>query len=146
MRDDQIDQAERRETLENDRKVREAEHQRLLREGTTFHQHAQAFADELSQGRFAATGSPRVVGSTPNPSMQYPAASPPFQSDPVGTEPPLGYSVDAIPTDEPSADSLPAVEETCAPVGAAAAAEHIPPASARPDDAGASFSQQDESQ
>jgi hypothetical protein len=37
MRDDQIDQAERRETLENDRKVREAEHQRLLREGTTFH-------------------------------------------------------------------------------------------------------------
>ena len=100
--EDQIDQAERRETLENDRKVREAEHQRLLREGATFHQFAQAFADEVNQGRFAATGAPRVVGSTPNPSMQYPAASTPFQSDPVGTEPPLGIDINAMSEQNPA--------------------------------------------
>jgi hypothetical protein len=54
----QEEEQERRETLENDRLVREAEHQRLLRGGTTFHQFAQSFADEVNQGRFAATGVP----------------------------------------------------------------------------------------
>jgi hypothetical protein len=141
MREDHIDQAERRETLENDRKVREAEHQRLLREGTTFHQHAQAFADEVNQGRFAAIGVPTVTGSTPVPS--YPAAGA-HQFDPCGPEPPLGYSVDQVEPIEPST-FVSSVEETCAPAGAAHAADNLPPASAESSDAGASFSQQDES-
>ena len=114
--------------------VTQAERRRILREGTTFHQHAQAFADELSQGRFAATGVPTVTGATPIP--KYPAAGA-HQSDPVGVEPPLGFSVNEL---EPSANHLPPVEETCAPAGAAAAAENLPLASAQPDDAGASLS------
>jgi hypothetical protein len=68
MREDQIDQAERRRTLENDRQL-------LEREGSTFYQDGLSQADEISQGRFAATGSPRVIGSTPTPASQYPAAS-----------------------------------------------------------------------
>jgi hypothetical protein len=140
MREDQIDQAERHETLANDRLVREAEHQRLLREGTTFHQHAQAFADEVNQGRFAATGVPTVTGSTPIP--KYPAAAA-HQADPVGTEPPLGFSVNDL---EPSMGTTRPTEDTGAPAGAAAAAERLPPGSAQSGDAGASFSQQDEDQ
>jgi hypothetical protein len=99
--------------------VTQAERRRILREGTTFHQHAQAFADELSQGRFAATGVPTVTGATPIP--KYPAAGA-HQSDPVGTEPPLGFSVNDL---EPSAvsSSLSPVEDT----GGA-------PSSAPPDD------------
>jgi hypothetical protein len=38
-------------------------------------------------GRFSAVGAAHVIGSTPIP--QYPAASAPFQCDPVGLEPPL---------------------------------------------------------
>jgi hypothetical protein len=63
MREDQIDQAERRDTLENDRKLREAEHERLLREGTTMHQFAQAQANDLAGGRFAGVNSTTVVGA-----------------------------------------------------------------------------------
>ena len=99
--------------------VTQAERRRILREGTTFHQHAQAFADELSQGRFAATGVPTVTGATPIP--KYPAAGA-HQSDPVGVEPPLGFSVNEL---EPSTDSvsLPAVEQ----LGGAADAPSAPP-------------------
>ena len=88
MREEDIDRVERQAVLENDRKV-------LEQRGGTFHQHAQAQANELSGGRFAATGSPIVTGSTAIP--KYPAASAPFQSDPVGIEPPLGFSIDEMP-------------------------------------------------
>jgi hypothetical protein len=118
--------------------VREAEHRRILREGSTFHQHAQSSVNDETGGRFAATGVPTVTGATPIP--KYPAAGA-HQSDPVGIEPPLGFSVNDL---EPSA--LPCAEATGAPAGAAAAAEHLPPGSAQLDDAGASFSQQDENQ
>ena len=94
MREDQIDQAERRAVLENDRKV-------LEQQGSTYFQHGQSQADEVNQGRFAATGSPRVIGATPTP--QYPQAGPPFQRDPVPNEPPL------------SAHENPALEETSTP-------------------------------
>jgi hypothetical protein len=83
MREDQIDQAERRETLENDRKV-------LEQRGGTFYQHGLAQADELSQGRFATVGAPRVIGSTPTPASQYPAASVAHQTE-LPPEPPLGF-------------------------------------------------------
>ena len=88
MREDQIDQAERRAVLENDRRVREQQ------QASTFHQHAQAQTSELSGGRFAAIGAPTVTGATAIP--KYPAAAA-HQADPVGTEPPLGFSVDDMP-------------------------------------------------
>jgi hypothetical protein len=86
----QEEEQERRETLENDLRV-------LRERGSTFHQHAQSQASDLAQGRFAATGAPRVVGSTPSPASQYPAASAALQSDPVGVEPPLGIDINAMP-------------------------------------------------
>jgi hypothetical protein len=140
MREDQIDQAERRETLENDRKLREAEHQRLLREGTTFHQFAQSTANDEAGGRFAAIAPTTVTGATPVP--RYPAAGA-HQCDPVGIEPPLGFSVNDLEPIEPSA-LVSSAEATGAPAGAVAAAERLPSASAQPDDAGASLSHQDD--
>jgi hypothetical protein len=92
MREDQIDQAERRKILDNDLKV-------LQQQGSTFHQHAMAHADELSQGRFAATGAPRVIGSTPTSASQYPSASAAHQTE-LPPEEPLGYCVDEIPERE----------------------------------------------
>jgi hypothetical protein len=108
MREDQIDQAERRETLDNGLKV-------LQQQGSTFYQHGLAQADETNQGRFAATGSPRVIGSTPTPA-QYPAASAAHQTE-LPPEKPLGYSIDAMPVDEPSTTS-PSVEATDDPADA----------------------------
>jgi hypothetical protein len=122
MREDQIDQAERRETLENDLKV-------LQQQGSTFHQHAQAQASELSGGRFAAIGSPRVIGATPSPASQYPAAAA-HQSDPVGIEPPLGIDVNAM--SESSMAPLVSVEVTGGAVDAPSAppdVEHAAPPS-----------------
>jgi hypothetical protein len=95
--------------------IAQAEKRRIIREqqqqGTTFHQHAQAQADEMSQGRFAAIGHAQVVGAGPVP--KYPAAAA-HQSDPVGTEPPLGFSVDEMPFENPTGDvssgSAPPVE------------------------------------
>jgi hypothetical protein len=137
MREDQIDQAERQAVLENDRKVREQQQQER---GGTYHAYAQSTANDEFGGRFAAIGVPRVVGSTPNPSAQYPAAAA-HQRDPVPTEPPLGYSVDQVEPIEPSAASLLPAEQTDAPAGATAAADNLPPGSAhQPDDAGASSS------
>jgi len=90
--------------------IAQAEKRRIIREqqqqGATFHQHAQAQADEMSQGRFAATGTPIVTGATPVP--KYPAAGA-HQADPVGTEPPLAFSVDQVEPIEPSA--APPVED-----------------------------------
>jgi hypothetical protein len=102
MREDQIDQAERLATLENDRKV-------LEQRGSTFHQHAQSQAAELSGGRFAAVGAPRVVGSTAGVASQYPAASAAHQTE-LPPEQPLGIDINAMPGDEPSAE-LSAVEQ-----------------------------------
>jgi hypothetical protein len=107
----QEEEAERRATLENDRLVREQQQR-----GSTFHQHAQAQADELSQGRFAATGAPRVIGATPSPAAQYPAASAAHQTE-LPPEQPLGYRVDAMPGD----DSLEAPSFAQGQLGAPAA-------------------------
>jgi hypothetical protein len=131
MLESQEEQEERRRVALQDADLRRQQQQR----GSTFHQHAQAQADELSQGRFAAIGTPTVTGATPIP--KYPAAGA-HQSDPVGIEPPLGIDINAMP--ESSMATTRPTEETCAPVGAAAAAERLPPGSAQSDDAGASFS------
>ena len=97
----QEEEQERRETLENDRLVREAEQRRLLLEGTTMFQHGQSQADEVNQGRFAATGVPHVTGSQPIPKIpQLPSSSPWSGTQPEpGIEPPLGFENSAL---EPS--------------------------------------------
>jgi hypothetical protein len=114
MREEDIDRIERIATLRNDQRVREQA------QGTTFHQHAQSAANDTAGGRFAATGSHTVVGAQPLP--KYPAASTPFQRDPVPDEPPLGIDINAMPELDPSAASPVSVEGT-----GGAAAPSAPP-------------------
>ena len=130
-----LERIEREETMRQDADLRRRQQQA---QGGTFFQHGLAQADEVNQGRFAATGVPTVTGSTPVPS--YPAASPSWQIQ-LPDEPPLGFDNPAL--DESSA--VPCVEATCAPAGAAAAAERLPPGSAQSDDAGAPSSPTEES-
>jgi hypothetical protein len=125
MLSSQEEQADRLATLENDRRMLEQQR------GSTFHQHAQAQANDTAGGRFAAVGVPRVVGSVPNPSSQYPAAAA-HQADPVGVEPPLGIDINAMPGLENPADV--SVSPSADPGGAAAPScpsdvEHAPPSS-----------------
>jgi hypothetical protein len=79
---------ERKEVLRNDARMRDQER------AATMHGLAIASADDEAGGRFARVNPTMVVGSTPLP--RYPQASTPFRSDPVGLEPPLGYSIDAL--------------------------------------------------
>ena len=73
----------------------QAERRRILREqASTFLDHARAAADDEAGGRFARIQPQSVIGSTPIP--QYPQAGTPFQSDPCGLEPPLGYRIDDL--------------------------------------------------
>jgi len=75
VREDDFDQAERQAVLENDRLLREQQ------QGSTFHQHAQAAANDTAGGRHAAIGAPRVVGSSPGVAGMYPAASSAHQTE-----------------------------------------------------------------
>jgi hypothetical protein len=106
----QEEEQERRETLENDRKLLDAERQRILREGTTMHAFAQSEAN-LDLGRYgAAMGKPDVVGVRPAVKyLQLPESSPWSGAQPQpGPEPPLSaYDNPAL---EPSA-GLSAVEQ-----------------------------------
>jgi hypothetical protein len=85
----QNDDKERRESLENDRKVRE-------QQGGTFFQHAVSSADDEAGGRFARVNPTMVVGSTPGPSYPQLPASSPWAHDYVPNEEPLGYSVNDL--------------------------------------------------
>ena len=105
-----IERIEREETMRQD-----ADWQRQLKEAAkapapaTMHEFA---VSEASQdlGRYgAAMGKPHVTGSAAI--VRYPQASGPWQGpDPVSDEPPLNYSVDAMPENEPSMS--PSVEGT----------------------------------
>jgi hypothetical protein len=64
---------------------------------STLHQHGQSQADEISQGRFAATGAPTVVGSTPIPKYPELPSGPWSGNDPVPQEPPLGVDINSMP-------------------------------------------------
>jgi hypothetical protein len=72
----------RKETLLNDRRVRE--------QASTFYQFGASEANE-PLGRFAATNKATVVGETPV-LPQY--AAPVWAPDPCGPEPALGYAID----------------------------------------------------
>jgi hypothetical protein len=90
--------------------VSQAEKRRIIREqASTFHQHAQAQADETAQGRFRAIGTPRVIGATPSPASQYPAASAAHQTE-LPREEPLGIDINAMPGDESLEASLPCAQ------------------------------------
>ena len=93
----QEEEQERRETLENDRKV--------LERGSTFHQHAQAAANDLGGGRFAGVNPTTVVGS--EPAIKYPAASSTWQIQ-LPDEPPLGFDNPALenPTGVPASSPV----------------------------------------
>jgi hypothetical protein len=84
------EQAERREVLRNDQRVRE--------QGSTYYGHTHS---DLG-GRFAlAQGREQIIGESPTPIYPaLPASSPWAGPDLVGKEPPVGYSVNAL---EPSA-------------------------------------------
>jgi hypothetical protein len=129
MREDQIDQAERRATLDNDLKV-------LQERGSTYHQHGLAGADEVNQGRFRATGTPHVVGQSAVPI--YPQAATAFQRDPVPDEPSLGVEINRLtPFElEPSLSSLPPAQVTGGADGAPSPpdVEHTAPPSSLPQD------------
>jgi hypothetical protein len=86
MLSSQEEQHDRREVQRNDLRVRQQQQE----QGSTFL--AQTHND--TGGRFSAVGAAHVIGSTPVP--QYPAASAPFQSDPVPNEEPTGYRIDAL--------------------------------------------------
>jgi hypothetical protein len=116
-------QSDRRKTLENDREVR----------ASTYLQQAQANVDEDRGGRYAATGSsPRVTGASPISYPQQPSNSP-WHHDPVGDEPPLGYSVedhDAVGERHERAGSAVPVEptnrmDTAGTAAAAPALSHV---------------------
>jgi hypothetical protein len=111
----QEEEQERRETLENDRLVREAEQRRILLEGSTMHQHAQSAANDEAGGRFASVNPATVVGAQPLPTYpQLPSSSPWSGTQPEPPiEPPTGYEVNRLtPYElEPSMAPSPVVEE-----------------------------------
>jgi hypothetical protein len=80
------DQTERCETFLNDLSLRN----KTSGEATTFRTFAESDANQ-ARGRYSAELATTVVGTTEFP--PYPAASGPFQRDPVPDEPPLGFSV-----------------------------------------------------
>ena len=78
----QEEQQDRLEVLRNDRLVRE--------QGSTFFAHTH---NDVG-GRFAAVSSPQVIGSTPNPATQYPAAAD-WVADQLPPEPPFPIDISA---------------------------------------------------
>jgi hypothetical protein len=95
----QEEERERREVLENDRRVREEQKKREQTGTYLSHTH-----DDIHQGRFGAIGAAVVVGAKADVASVYPAASA-HQRDPVSAERPLGFRVDEMPPLEPSAVS-----------------------------------------
>jgi hypothetical protein len=127
------------------------ERRRILLEGTTMQQFAQSQADEINQGRFAATGVPNVIGAKPGVAQMYPAASAAHQVD-LPKEEPLGFAIDEMPFENsagasPVEDAEPFIhspaQQTGAPAGAAASLENLPSRD-EASDAGASLSHKDE--
>ena len=115
------EQEERRRVALQDADLRR---QQQREQAGTFFSHAQSAANDTAGGRFGAIGHAQVVGA--GPVAKYPAASTPFQSDPVGTEPPLGFSVE----DMPDPTGVPAVTAPVEP--GAPAADDAPPSALVP--------------
>ena len=102
---DQEEQAERRRVTLQDADLRRRQ------QASTNLDHALAAANDISGGRFGATGTPNVVGSTEIPYSsltKMPASSPWSGTQPEpGLEEPLGYRIDAMPELENPTGVLP---------------------------------------
>jgi hypothetical protein len=85
----EITQREKRQVLENDRRVQEAEERRMR----TYHGHVLDGELDLG-GRFAKVHTTTVVGTSPVSYPQQPSGSP-WGSDPVSPEMPLGIDINA---------------------------------------------------
>jgi hypothetical protein len=118
MLSSQLDQADRKEVLENDRRLRQQQEQ-----GSTFLEHTHNEAG----GRYAAISSPQIVGST-TPIPKYEGA-PNWAHDPSGIEPSLGYRIDnseltpsaeppAAPTPDPGHEEHTSVSDVATPLAA----------------------------
>jgi hypothetical protein len=105
----QIDQAERRETLINDKRVRD---QQQEQSGRTFHAHALAEAS-TPMGRFTAVTASTVVGA--QPITNYPGAAAAHQIQ-LPDEPPL--SAFDNPAFDPGRDALPSAQALPNPASA----------------------------
>jgi hypothetical protein len=104
-----------------------AERRRVVREqGGTYHQHALADA-ATPRGRYDQINAVNPIGSNANIAGAYPAAAA-HHRDPCGPEPPLGYAIDAMPSDEALAD-MKAVQ---AQGGPAAPSSHVEQAGPSP--------------
>jgi hypothetical protein len=93
MLSSQLDQAERLEVFENDKRLRDASSGSQAHQGSTFLDHTH----NDTGGRFSAVSNATVIGTEPFPRYpQLPASSPWAGPDLVGDEPPL--------SDNPAAD------------------------------------------
>jgi len=95
--EDLLSQAEKRRVMLQDADVRNQS-----RNGDTGTFLSHTHIDDAG-GRFVAVNAATIVGSEPAVKYpQLPSASPWSGADPVPDEPPLGYSIDAVPEHEPS--------------------------------------------
>jgi hypothetical protein len=85
MLESQIDQAERKRVLDNDRRVKEQQ------QGSTFLEHTHSDAG----GRFAQIGAAYVIGSKPDVASAYPAAATAHQIQ-LPNELPTGERIDEM--------------------------------------------------
>jgi len=115
---DDIPQHERRQVLENDRKVREG----------SYHSVARAAANDLRGGRFGVGSSPSVIGSSPIAYPQMPEGNP--WRDPLpGKEPFIDGTDIPIPVGEPheiEASQHKQSEHASSPIGTGDDAEGTP--------------------
>jgi hypothetical protein len=118
--EDLLSQAEKRDVLRNDARVRQQS-----RNGDTS-SYIDHYSPEMG-GRFSAEGAATVVGTTPNPYPALPASSPWSGPDPVPPEQPLGYRIDAMPESESLAVPH-SVEDTGDPVDAPSRRSETAPA------------------
>jgi hypothetical protein len=148
MLSSQEEQEERKRVTLQDADLRRQQQEQSQRDQSgTFFSHAAAEAN-VDLGRFGTLGNPTVVGAEPAVKYpQLPSSSPWSGSDPVPTEPPLGFRIDAMPELEPepffSASSVQAtggapsspcedvVAPPSSPVGGPAPVSHLPPGPAR---------------
>jgi len=76
-------QAERRRIMIEERRLR------------TYHGHAQAGVDDERQGRFATLDKATVTGQGGGPTYPQMPEGNPWRNEPIGTEPPLNYDINA---------------------------------------------------
>jgi hypothetical protein len=125
----QREQAERREVLENKKRLR----LQREREGSTFFAHTHP--EDEGGGRFAAINNATIIGGTPIPKYpELPSTSPWSGTDPVPDEEPFGVAVDWMPPLESSSGEATDPASVDAP-SAVAPSVDVPRA-----DAGSSFS------